>query len=72
MEVQPGQTGTSTAQCPEGMTAVSGGWGGFGLVPHFSTRGAVNTIGDSWVVAFTNNGSEPQSGQAVVYCAPLQ
>ncbi|GAA3482860.1 hypothetical protein GCM10018966_094610 [Streptomyces yanii] len=60
----------STAVCPAGQTAVSGGWGsGYGVVPGASLQTTTNTFGDSWTVAFDNPTDDVLGGVAFAYCA---
>ncbi|NYV74730.1 hypothetical protein, partial [Streptomyces sp. UH6] len=65
--VPAGGSATSVAVCPDGMTAVSGGWSTVepGLVQGVSQR-----LGsDSWRVVFDNPTAEELSGIAFAYCA---
>ncbi|MFE7706397.1 hypothetical protein ACFU6I_11475, partial [Streptomyces sp. NPDC057486] len=60
----------STAVCPAGRTAVSGGWGsGYGVVPGACLQTTTHTFGDSWTVAFGNPTADVLGAVAFAYCA---
>ncbi|MFE0450336.1 hypothetical protein ACFW2D_03445 [Streptomyces sp. NPDC058914] len=71
VNVAPGGTATSTAVCPAGQVAISGGHNfTVGAVPGFSKQ--VNTVapGDSWRVDLDNppTNTQNENGQAYAYC----
>jgi hypothetical protein len=71
VNVAPGGTATSTAVCPAGQVAISGGHNfTVGAVPGFSKRVTTVTPGDSWRVDLDNppTNTENENGQAYAYC----
>ncbi|MGW6864131.1 hypothetical protein ACWGHM_32060 [Streptomyces sp. NPDC054904] len=62
------------AVCPEGQTAISGGWYRWtynvGLTPAESWQAFTNKPGDTWVVVFENPSSVEAEAGAFAYCTP--
>ncbi|MFF3456309.1 hypothetical protein ACFYXH_18675 [Streptomyces sp. NPDC002730] len=72
VSVPAGGSNQSTAQCPAGQEAVSGGWytPGAGIVPGISWRTSTTTPDDSWQVVGDNPTGSAKRIQAIAYCSP--
>ncbi|WP_327323149.1 hypothetical protein OG735_12055 [Streptomyces sp. NBC_01210] len=71
VSVPAGGSAQSTAQCPAGHEAVSGGWytPNAGVVPGISWRTTTGTPDDSWQVVGDNPTRSAKSIQAIAYCS---
>ncbi|MEU9008408.1 hypothetical protein AB0D12_01180 [Streptomyces sp. NPDC048479] len=72
VSVPAGGSTQSTAQCPSGQEAVSGGWytPNAGVVPGISWRTTTATPDDSWQVVGDNPTRSTKRIQAIAYCSP--
>ncbi|MFD8795718.1 hypothetical protein [Streptomyces vinaceus] len=75
MTIAPGTAVGSTAQCPAGQKAISGGFrSSFGVTVNVSQQASVSgpAAGDAWMVqAYNPTESTNAVVQAYAYCAPV-
>ncbi|MFI9649341.1 hypothetical protein ACIHAA_23965 [Streptomyces sp. NPDC052040] len=70
--IEPEATTAVAAVCPNGQTAISGGWlAGDEVIPVNSFRSTSSNPNDSWTVNFHNLSTDQEySITPIVYCAP--